>query len=255
MYPATLIAVVGAKANHTTKLFGSGVHAADGIVLTATHVLEEIRMEYIPGYRRAVAQGLTPPSLAANLQLLPVNVAHGAPVQPLRSDPTICSSPETDQDCTVVRVCETAPAPTTWRVSRVDVGERITCYGLPGSSVSGAHLLLSPKQHIARVKRIGGKARWNLCPIVIDGNIEAGMSGGPAFDEDCRLIGICSYGATTEDESYLIPLSTFLALQVDLGTGLRSLHAHAREGRLGLVDGLDTVEVSCTGEDLVVTVQ
>lgn len=76
-------------------------------------------------------------------------------------------------------------------------GSAIRVFGFPESSVEERVLTVSACESIGRVREVVMKFPSSFRPtsyVELDGEIKPGMSGGPCFDEQMNIIGVCSKG-------------------------------------------------------------
>lgn len=94
-------------------------------------------------------------------------------------------------------------------------GETVRVFGFPNSSVLDGVVDIKPSESLARVREVTIKTPFSFRPtsyVELEGEIIGGMSGGPCFDGNWNVIGMCSKGWNfIEDVPDSSPLS-FMAL-------------------------------------------
>jgi hypothetical protein len=76
-------------------------------------------------------------------------------------------------------------------------GDEIRVFGFPESYVENRILYVSPSECVARVREVVLQSPYRLRPssyVELDGEIVGGMSGGPCFDPNWNVVGMCSKG-------------------------------------------------------------
>jgi len=105
-------------------------------------------------------------------------------------------------------------------------GEEVNLFGFPDSRVENNLLVISPAESVARVRKVALKSNLSIRPtswVELDGEIRGGMSGGPCFDKDWNVVGMCSKGwnfledvPTTSPLSYMALLWPAMSTKIDL---------------------------------------
>lgn len=140
-------------------------------------------------------------------------------------------------------------------------GTEIRVFGFPNSFVKDRILYVSPAECTARVREVVLNSPYNFRPtsyVELDGEILAGMSGGPCFDADWNVVGMCSKGWNfIEDVEDCSPLSYMgllwpaMSLPIDpWKTGEFPAWNFFKQGPAQAV-GHRRVEVTSTGETLI----
>jgi len=116
-----------------------------------------------------------------------------------------------------------------------EVGDELTFFGFPESSVQEGTLYVSPTECNCRVIRVDLKTDIPtsirpLSHIDVEGEMVAGMSGGPCFDKNWNVVGVNSKGWDGQQLAHVALLWPAMKTQIDLyNTGTVP--------RLGLVQG------------------
>jgi hypothetical protein len=107
-------------------------------------------------------------------------------------------------------------------------GAEVRVFGFPGSFIEDRILKVTPAESVSRVRTVVMKSSAcgfrPLSHVELDGEIQSGMSGGPCFDSEWNVVGVCSTGIdTSPDESPLATIALVwpvMALSIDLfGSG------------------------------------
>jgi len=102
------------------------------------------------------------------------------------------------------------------------IGEEIRVFGFPGSDIRNDVLVVAPAESMAIVTQVDHKHDIRMRPAAylhLHGEIEGGMSGGPCFDKDWNVIGICARGWSLSEGnplSYAALLWPAMNVEIDL---------------------------------------
>ncbi|MDD4161780.1 MAG: trypsin-like peptidase domain-containing protein [Methanothrix sp.] len=123
--------------------------------------------------------------------------------------------------------------------NRVDVGDKVVVIGYPGSvsTAFGEGVTLSPETELVPTVTSGIISAKKMQPdgseaIQTDTTVYHGNSGGPAFDEDGRVIGVATFGSGKKMSSgewldlqgynFLIPINVVKSFMSELGINTAS---------------------------------
>jgi hypothetical protein len=90
----------------------------------------------------------------------------------------------------------------------VRVGDQIVVIGYPGAAVSSNQSILVPSVTHGKVSAVNKKDEKGTPVIQSETAINAGNSGGPAFSETGRVIGIATYKTAEAGINWFIPINT-----------------------------------------------
>lgn len=197
-----LILSVGSFANDRASAMGSGVMVAPGIMVTATHVLEEIKAA---GHEPVVCSFL--PGGAMRIWF-PRETNHaigpgpftpfGAPPLPKTSDISLVS-------CELMSdPCDEHPLLMAHIEARLPlVGDRLWAVGYREvddiSDVAGLNMFISSGLVTECYPHGRGHLLGSPC-VEVAMNTLGGMSGGPVFNEEGHLVGIVSRSFEADDQ-------------------------------------------------------